>query len=43
MIRELTARIEDVMQKYREYRDIPYERDAHEVGAGATAAYEALR
>ncbi len=43
MVRELTARIEDVMQKYREYRDIPYERDAHDVGAGATAAYEALR
>ncbi len=41
MIRELTARIDDVRRKYRAYRAIPYERDAHEVGAGGALAFEA--
>ena len=41
MIRELTARIDDVRRKYRAYRAIPYERDAHEVGASGALAFEA--
>ncbi len=39
--RDLLERIDHVLTNYRLYRQFAGERDAHEVGAGATAAFEA--
>jgi hypothetical protein len=38
--RELRERIEDVLLKYKIYRQLPAEADSHDVGAGAKLAFE---
>lgn len=40
--RALREQIDEVLLKYKIYRQLPAERDAHEAGAGGRLAFEAL-